>query len=531
MIGFDFRNPNYSAVFAERIDRLARLRADSGLLAACLAYYREHPADLINDWGVTFDPRNLDLNLPAAIPFVLFDKQRECIDYILHQWRDRDDGLIEKSRDVGLSWIVVGLGVAFCTTRPGFVAGYGSRKEEYVDKLDSPKALFWKARAFIRHLPREFRAGWEEKKHAPLMRLVFPDTGSYMTGEAGNNIGRGDRTSIYFVDESAHLEHPHDIEASLSQTTKCRIDLSSVKGMDNPFAQKRWGGKFKVFIFDWRDDPRKDDAWYANECRRLDPIVVAQEIDRDYNASKSGVVIPNVWVQAAIDAHVKLGIQPSGARLGALDIADEGPDQNSYSARHGVVLRHVETWSGKGDDIYGTVEKAFTLCDANGVGEFLYDGDGVGAGARGDARKINETRVRKLGVLTFQGSGGVIDPDEPIPSATRDADDRDDRTNGDFFGNLKAQCWWALRVRFQMTYRAVTEGASFDPDEIISLSSDLAELSSLTIELSQATWRENGAGKIIIVKAPKGTKSPNRADSVMMLYGPRERERHGFFTR
>jgi hypothetical protein len=36
--------------------------------------------------------------------------------------------------------------------------------------------------------------------NAPHMRVVFPDTGSIISGEAGDGIGRGDRCSIYFVD-------------------------------------------------------------------------------------------------------------------------------------------------------------------------------------------------------------------------------------------------------------------------------------------------------------------------------------------
>jgi phage terminase large subunit len=535
MIGFDFRSPEYSAVFAERIDRLARLRADPGLLAAVRVYYRENPADLMNDWGVTFDPRNLDAGLPTLVPFVLFPKQRECVEYIVDQWKGRADGLIEKSRDVGLSWIVVGLGVSLAVTHRGFVAGYGSRKMEYVDSLTDPKALFWKARAFLKNLPREFRGGWDERKNAAHMRIVIPETESYLTGEAGDGIGRGDRTTLYFVDESAHLERPQLVDASLSQTTRCRVDLSSVNGMDNPFAETRWSGKIKVFIFDWRDDPRKDDEWYKRECARLDPVVVAQELDRNYNASKSGIVIPNEWIQSAINAHAKLGIVPSGERRGSLDVADEGKDKNSFAGRYGILLNALESWSGKGDDIFGTVEKLFEHCDTHGIHDALYDADGLGAGVRGDARVLNERReasgAKPLTVNAFRGSGAVVDPDAPIPSATRDPRDKNDRKNADYFANAKAQAWWNLRVRFQRTHRAVTEGAQFDPDELISIAPDLPELHALTVELSQPTWSKNGAGKILIDKAPNGSKSPNRADAVMILYSPQPAKRGGFFTR
>ena len=71
------------------------------------------------------------------------------------------------------------------------------------------------------HLPQH-AAGrvprWlDAEEHAPHMRLVFPDTGALISGEAGDNIGRGNTTSLYFVDEAAFLEHPVMVEASLSQ--------------------------------------------------------------------------------------------------------------------------------------------------------------------------------------------------------------------------------------------------------------------------------------------------------------------------
>jgi phage terminase large subunit len=535
---YDFRAPDMVAEYARRLNLLAKLRDDPGMMAAFRVHYLHNPADFIDDFGVTFDPRNIERNLPAVMPFVLFPKQRELIETIVERWRAGKPLLIEKSRDVGASWIMIGVGVALCVFHDGMVVGYGSRKEEYVDKLDSPKSLFYKARIFIKHLPPEFRAGWMEKRHGAHMRLTFPNTGAAMTGEAGDNIGRGDRTSLYFVDESAHLERPQLIEASLSATTNCRIDASSVAGMDNPFAIKRHAGKIRVFILDWRDDPRKDQAWYAEQCELLDPVTVAQEIDRNYSASVEGIVIPNEWIQAAVDAFDKLGITPTGKRLGALDVADEGIDANAYAGRYGAELQTLSEWSGKGDDIFGTVNRAFTESEEFGASSFLFDSDGLGAGVRGDARVLNEARaIGKLGkieALPFRGSGAVVDPDKPIPLATDVALDRDKqaRTNADYFANAKAQGWWNLRVRFQRTYRAVTKGAQYNPDELISLSSKsitAATLAKLTVELSRPTYSLNGAGKILIDKAPDGSRSPNLADAVMICYSPQPR-RGGFFS-
>lgn len=512
---FDFKNPDYNAVFEWRMERLQRIRAEPDKLPAMKVFYRDNPAQFITDWGMTFDPRNADIGLPSSLPFLLFERQEEWVAWFLERWRSREPGLTEKSRDMGMSWLAVGTAASLCLFRPGFVAGFGSRKEEYVDKIGDPKSLFWKARAFITALPKEFRGTWDISKHAPHMRILFPDTGSAMTGESGDGIGRGDRTSVYFVDESAHLERPHLIDASLSQTTNCRLDLSSANGRGNPFAAKRFGGKIKVFTFHWRQDPRKDEAWYAKQVDELDPVTLAQEIDINYSASVEGVLLPSAWIQAAIGAHEKLGITPTGARAAALDVADEGVDLNALGARHGFLFNFIEFWSGKGDDIFGTVQRAFRLCDENELGQFHYDADGLGAGVRGDARVINEQRQSEgrsqIIVEPFRGSGAVNDPEGEMVSK---------RKNKDFFANAKAQAWWALRIRFQKTYRAVIEHMDINQDDIISIDAALPELNKLVAELSQPTYTINGVGKIVIDKAPDGMRSPNLADAMMICYQP-----------
>lgn len=520
---FDFKNPDYNQVFEWRMERLQRIRQNPESLPVLKAFYRDNPAQFIIDWGMTVDPRNVERGLPARIPFLLFPKQEEWIEWFVDRWRNAEPGITEKTRDMGMSWLTVGMASSLCLFNRGVFAGFGSRKEEYVDKIGSPKSLFDKARNFISLLPIEFRGGWSIKQHAPHMRILFPDTESAMTGEAGDGIGRGDRTSFYIVDESAFLERPYLVDASLSATTNCRQDVSTPNGMANSFAERRHSGKIKVFTFHWRDDPRKGDAWYAKQVEELDPVTVAQEIDINYSASVEGVLIPSAWVQAAIDAHVELGIKPTGQRMGALDVADEGKDTNAFTVHHGFLLEDVDEWSGKGDDIFGTVQKAFSICDKQNLELFRFDSDGLGAGARGDARVINEqrkaTRQRQITATPFRGSGS---PANPEAEAVKGEYGQNGRLNKDFFANAKAQGWWRLRTLFQNTYRAVKEGMGYNPDEIISISGSLAKKNKLIVELSQPTYSVNGVGKIVVDKKPNGTKSPNLADSVMIAYAPME---------
>lgn len=538
---FDFRNPDYSAVFAERARRLAWLRSDEGQrLTQVRAYYAtgggEALADFINDWGCTFDPRLVERGLPAVVPFILFPKQREWIIWTYRQWRSQEPGLTEKSRDMGVTWLAGAFSAAACMFYDGLAIGFGSRKEEYVDKIGSPKSIFWKIREFIKLVPPEFRPGWSPSD-APHLRISFPHTGSVITGEAGDNIGRGDRAGLYFTDEDAFLERPELIEASLSQTTNCRIRVSTPKGMANPFAEKRhdanWIAKGRIFIFDWRDDPRKDDAWYARQLENLDAVTVAQEIDRSYTASVAGVVIPQEWVQAAVGAAAKLGVEIRGAKAAALDVGDEG-DECTLCVTTGVQVDSVTSWTGKGSDIFASVQKAFGFCDILGVDELDYDADGLGAGVRGDARILNENRKVKIKVVPFWGSGEVVDKEKPIPSAAPRNLKRDPgeivRLNGDYFENAKAQAWFDLRARFQRTARAIemhAKGedwrAAYAVDDLIFLNPKMPELSRVTQQLSQPTFTQAKSGKMMIDKVPNGAKSPNHGDSVMMRLAPRKR--------
>lgn len=511
---FDWRNPDYVSVFRRRVDALNRIRSNPKCLPGLKNFYRENPARFISDWGVTVDPRNVEIGRPPLVPFVLFPRQIEWVDWVMESWRNRRPGVSPKSRESGVSWLAMALSCTLCLFHEGVAIGAGSRKEEYVDKIGSPKSLFWKARKFVETLPVEFRGGFDPKNDAPYMRVMFRETDSIITGEAGDNIGRGDRASLYFVDESAYLEHPDAVDAALSATTNCRIDVSTPNGLGNPFHRKviEWPSE-RIFRFHWRDDPRKDEAWYQKQIAELDPVTVAQEIDINFAASVEGVVIPSAWVQAAIDAHKVLGFMPTGSKSGALDVADEGRDTLAFCGAHGPMIEALEEWSGKGDDIFGSVQKTFRLCDELGYDGFVYDGDGLGAGVRGDARVINATRAankqRPLNVNMFRGSAGVEGPTQ---------EDVKGRKNEDFFANLKAQSWWSLRLRFQKTFRAVKEGATFNADELIVIPSELKNRNKLCAELSQPTYSINTVGKILIDKAPNGARSPNLADAVMIKF-------------
>lgn len=489
---------------------------------------KNDPAHWFNQWIWTYDPRGMSFGLPANIPFVLRPKQVELVDWLIERENSQTHGLIEKSRDEGMSYVVLGFFLHCWLFVEGFAGGVGSRKEELVDKKGDPKTLFHKFRDMFSKMPNWMKPkGFVEKVHDNYMRIINPDNGATITGEAGDNIGRGGRTTMYFLDEWAFVERQEAVDAAISQNTNVHIKGSTPNGIGDRFHQDRFSGRYAVFTMPWRANPDKNwmveyngkiiHPWYEKQLATLDDVVLAQEVDINYAASVEGVLIPSTWIQAAIDAHIKLGIEPTGDRIAGLDVADEGKDKNSYAGRHGIVLNYLDTWSGKGDDIFGTTQKAMDLSIEQSIDTLFYDADGLGAGCRGDARVINELQREKglpeVNVDSFRGSGSVHEPDDEMVEG---------RLNKDFFANMKAQAWWWLRMRFQETYRAI-EGREYDPDMLISLSSDELEekeLALLTTELSQPTYTKNGTGKILVNKQPDGTASPNRADSVMICFNP-----------
>jgi len=474
---WDWKNPNYDPIYEERSRRLSYLREHPEMLLRLKEYYAGHPTDFITDWAMTFDPRLADKGQRTIMPFILFPKQIEFIDWVLARWRSREDGIVEKSRDLGCSWLCVAIAAWMILFIPGTVVGMGSRKEEYVDKIGDPKSLFWKLREFINLLPSEFQPqGWDANKHAPFMRCMNPSNGAFVTGEAGDNIGRGNRTSVYFIDESAHLDHPDLVEASLSATSNCRIHVSSVNGAGNPFYRKAHDGRTPKFVFDWRDDPRKDEAWYEDQRSKLDPVVVAQEIDRDYTASVTNAFIPGVLVTPATRKG-PMDIPATGPVMVGVDVARFGDDKTVIIVRQGRVVRMTKVFDKLDvEDVAGQVTQ---LCRNELLGDFAQiavDTIGIGSGVADMLRRDFRAKV--------------VD----VNSSIRLSDGQN--------YNMRARMWRDMREYLK-------NGASLpnDPD--------------LATDLTALQYEFRGGELLMEAKdnaKKRGIKSPDRADSLALTF-------------
>jgi len=168
------------------------------------------------------------------------------------------------------------------------------------------------------------------------MKRFNPQTNSMLLGEVmGPNFGRSGRVKMAFLDEFAEAPYPASTWASCSRTTNCRIVVFTPKGMNFAGRLANPGhGKPRTIdkvTLHWMVDESKNkfvirsnvngkvlsrghgfpspevynkhsDAmppqypWYERAKRELnyDPILIAQELDVNYNESVEGQIYPQI---------------------------------------------------------------------------------------------------------------------------------------------------------------------------------------------------------------------------------------------
>src|SRR5262245_9192257 len=253
-------------------------------------YWFEHYA-----WGL--DPRE-DSPL-AVMPFALFpfqDRYARWLESLVFE--RRASGLVEKARDMGatigaLNWIV-----KQWLFRKGFTAMLTSATEDLVDSKKDPDTLFEKVRFALRLLPGwMLPVGFDLERDLTYMNIANPVIGSVITGQAPTaKVGRQRRRSVVLMDEFASWpQGGYPQYTALSQTARSLVMLATPEGRHNKYAEVRHSGHANIFEMDWREHPWKDQRWYdALRPGYVGPPMtdqqVAQEIDRNYDASQPGKV-------------------------------------------------------------------------------------------------------------------------------------------------------------------------------------------------------------------------------------------------
>jgi len=276
----------------ERIKILDKASEDIEFQALLKERARRDIKFFVNMFCWTYDPRNEVKK--RNIPFILYDYQEELLDWLEERLKKLEDGLIEKSRDMGVTWVGMVWILWHWLFEDSFSAHIGSRKQEYVDKTGDINTLFERLRYLLRYLPDFLKpVGFWWQKHSNFMRLVNPERNSIITGESTNdNFGRQARATVCWLDEFASWEHSEAAWASVSQVTPVKIVVSTPKGKNNAFARLRFESSIKIFTLHWSRHPFKDNEWYEKIKKEkiMTSQEIAQELDIDYTTSAGNPV-------------------------------------------------------------------------------------------------------------------------------------------------------------------------------------------------------------------------------------------------
>ncbi len=264
-----------------RAEMLAKAADDKMLREAVIEACIRSRLFFFNMMMYTYDPR---LPLIKRVPFITYPFQDDTIMWDAKCGADQEDNLVDKSRDMGVTWMFVGNDLYdWLFSEEKIEIRWGSRKESYVDNRGDMDTIFEKFRYVLRYLPLWMLPdGFCFKEHDNYMRLINPETGSSITGEATNaNFGRGGRKLRIRFDEFAFWENDESAWQSAADSTNCRTALSTVNGSANKFAELAQSGNINKRTLHWTLHPKKNKECYVYQNGQKTPI----SLEHDPNAA------------------------------------------------------------------------------------------------------------------------------------------------------------------------------------------------------------------------------------------------------
>ena len=242
----------------------------------------------------------------------------------------------------------------------------------------------------------------------------------------------------------------------------------------------------------------------AERLREADPEAYNHIYLGQPKSNDDAAVIKYSWIEAAVDAHIKLGIDLSGARTVGYDVADSGGDTNACAVFDGALCLDIDEWKAPEDELAQSAKRAWAHTQG---GRLMYDSIGVGAQVGSTLREAGINQ----GYYKFNAGGAIINPDMEYAPKIK---------NKDKFENLKAQAWQDVADRLRNTFNAVTKGEEYPASELISISGDVKNLDQLKLELATPRKRYSKRGLDMVETkdelAKRGIASPNLADAFIM---------------
>jgi len=201
-------------------------------------------------------------------PFLAYPKQVDLIRETFEAIEAGESLLIEKSRDWGATYIVLGVLLWFWIFRDSTEIGLLSLKEDEVDDLASPSSMFGKIRYMAELLPRWImpkKFSWKLDS----VKLKFKNPGNRNTflGKATTpDAFRSGRKTVVLVDEYAAIPQRvlEGLERSLRYVTNTIIRLSTPRGV-NQFKKIRDKRLCRIFTCHWTQNPDKCENLYTRD--------------------------------------------------------------------------------------------------------------------------------------------------------------------------------------------------------------------------------------------------------------------------
>lgn len=203
----------------------------------------------VNGFGWLFNPFD-EIKHP---PFITYPFQDEALLKINGAIETGENVFIDKSRDMGATWMVDMIYLWRWLSKPGEQFRLGSRKEDYVDKAGDMSTHFEKLRFALDRLPVWLRpVGFDRRKNSTYMRLINPENGNAIIGEATNkDFARGGREKSILFDEFQSWEMADEAWKAATDASRCKIALGTPDGAGNKFAELSRTDEVKVKIRLW----------------------------------------------------------------------------------------------------------------------------------------------------------------------------------------------------------------------------------------------------------------------------------------
>jgi len=263
----------------------------------------------INSFCWLYEPRDV-----AELPWITYPYQDPAL-LKLAECIGKTDVLVEKSRDMGASWMCLAVLCWQWQFMPFRSFALISRSWELVDKPASPDALFWKLDFLLKKQPR-----WLVPEYARTRgMLVNKYQQSTMTGYATTEHALlGGRRTAAMVDEFAAFKYAqgHGALAATQFATDCRIFNSTYLEALGAFYEQSVRSDIVKIRMSWWEHPKKNGGlyyddngkarspWYDKQCERLqNDSRIATELDID-PARAGGSFFPGDLLQRTKALHV-----------------------------------------------------------------------------------------------------------------------------------------------------------------------------------------------------------------------------------